>query len=332
MRISSSTFIAGSYIWTASLVACGQASSASAPVRIPARLVADRFLATPVTTSGDTLGLFLDTGGGMNMMWSTAARRLKLPVDTITLPAEDGRAAEKWGSVPYPSFVPDASIPGAKQNLFGDRLGVPPDMGGDEAIAPDGFLGRAWFADRVWILDYPEKTLSMWPAGSPRLPASAHQVPLGFLQNVLRHRPTNFPRIRVLIDGDSLDMLFDTGATMSLTPSAVAALADGAPHQRAAGFIAKSVFDRWRQRHPDWRVIEQADSIGARSLPIIEVPAVSLAGYTVGPSWWAFRPDANYAPYHDWMDKPIQGSIGGSVFHYFKITLDYPHARATFER
>jgi hypothetical protein len=332
MRISSSTLIAGACIWTASVAACGQASSASVPIRLPARVVADRFIATPITTGADTLGLFLDTGGGKNMMWATAARRLKLPIDTLTLPADGGGPAEKWGVVPYPAFAPNSSIPGAKQKLFGDRLGVPPTEAGVDPAAPDGFLGRSWFADRIWVLDYPGKALSIWPAGSPAMPAGPHQVALGFLQNVVRRRPTNFPRIRVLVDGDSIDMLFDTGATMSLTPAAVAALADSAPSRRATSFIAQSVFDRWRQRHPDWRVIEHADSVGARSLPIIEVPAVSLGGYTAGPSWWALRPDANYEPYREWMDQPIHGSIGGSVFHYFKITLDYPHAIATLER
>lgn len=332
MRNPSKAVIAGACTLAVSLFACGRDPSGSAPIRIPARVVADRFVATPVTTDGDTLGLFLDTGGGKNMMWSTAAHRLKLPIDTLTLSGEEGGPAEKWGSVPYPTFAPNGSIPSAKQKLFGDRLGVPPATAGSDAADPDGFLGRYWFADRIWVLDYPGQTLAMWPTGTRALPAGAHQVTLGFLQNAFRHRPMHFPRIRVLVDGDSIDMLFDTGATMSLTPNAVAALADSVPQRRATSFVAQSIFEGWRQRHPDWRVIEQADSLGTRSLPIIEVPAVSIGGYTVGPSWWAMRPDANYEPYREWMDQPIRGSIGGSVFHYFKITLDYPHAVATFER
>ncbi|MGH7617515.1 MAG: hypothetical protein ACREPM_09835 [Gemmatimonadaceae bacterium] len=314
-------------------VACGRtAPPASTPIRLPARVVSDRFVATPVTTNGDTLDFFLDTGGGLNMLWPSAVARLKLSPKQVELGGDDG-GSEKWGAVDFPRFVPAASIPSAMQSMLGERLGVPPTAESlDSASARDGFLGRFWFADRIWVLDYPTGQLAMWPAGTPALPAGPHQTRLGFLSNVVGHRSTQFPRIRVLVDGDSVDMLFDTGATITLTPSAAAALGDGGPTSRGGSFVAQSVFERWRSRHPDWRVIEGADSLGRRALPMIEVPAVSVGGYTVGPSWWAMRPDVNYAPYKEWMDRPIHASVGGSVLHFFRVTLDYPHAVATFER
>jgi hypothetical protein len=217
--------------------------------------------------------------------------------------------------------------------MVGERLEVPPTTdGSDSRLAPDGFLGRYWFADRIWVLDYPNQRLSMWSRGTPAMPAGPHQVHLGFLSNVFGRRSTHFPRIRVLIDGDSIDMLFDTGATLTLTAAALSAFADGGPPTRGGSFIAQSIFERWRVHHPEWRVIDHADSVGKRALPMIEVPTVLIGGYAVGPSWWAMRPDANYRPYVDWMDQPIHGSVGGSVFRYFRITLDYPHAVATFER
>lgn len=314
-------------------IACDrQGSIAVTPTRLPARVVEYRFIATPVTTSGDTLGLFLDSGGGLNMLWPNTAKRLNLPAETTQMAGDDGGPVETWGIVPFPTFIPSATIPSASQKMFGERLGVPPRKSSHDPAATDGFLGRHWFADRIWELDYLAGTLSLWPNGTPAVTSGPHQTRLGFQQNVFRKRSTNFPRIRLAIDGDSIDMLFDTGATLTLTPSAVAALDDGGPPMRGGSFVAQSVFDGWRSRHPDWRVIERADSVGTRALSIIEVPAVSIGGYTVGPSWWAARPDRTFDAFTDWMDKPIRGSVGGSVFHYFRITLDYPHAVATFAR
>ena len=311
--------------------ACDRPSAtASAPILLPAKVVESRFVAMPVATNGDTLGFLLDTGGGFNMLWSEVATRLGLPRDSIDLGEDDG-PTEKWGLVPWPKFQESASIPTASQIRVGEKLGVPPKALELDPAGNGGFLGRFWFANRIWVLDYPAGTLSRMPDGSAALPAGPHRVPLGFAQNVFRRRSTQFPRIRLAVDGDSIDMLFDTGATMTLTPSAVAALGGG-PTNRGTAFIAQSIFEKWRAKHPDWRVIEGADSIGKKSMPIIEVPEVSIGGYTVGPSWWAMRPDRNYEPYVEWMDQPIHGSVGGSVFRYFRITLDYPHAVATFER
>ena len=247
------------------------ASSPATPVRLPARLVNGRFSVRPVTTGGDTLGLILDSGGGINMLWSEAAARLRLPMDSVRTPAEDGEPAQTVGVVPYPQFAPHDSIPSAEQVMIGRRLFVPNRIEiRDSLAAPDGFLGRFWFRDHIWVLDYLAGTLSVYPPGAAPLPAGQHQVPLGFAHNAVGHRTTHFPRIRVMIAGDSIDMLFDTGATLSLTQSALTALADATPSARGGSFISRAVFDRWRTAHPDWRVIEHADSTGGSADPIIQ--------------------------------------------------------------
>lgn len=84
--------------------------------------------------------------------------------------------------------------------------------------------------------------------------------------------------------------------------------------RRPTQLPAQSIFNRWRTHHPDWRVIDHADSIGRRALPMIEVPTVSISGYTVGPSWWAPRPGAAYAPYKEaWIARSSRRS-GISLF------------------
>src|SRR5207302_7857511 len=159
-----------------------------------------------------------------------------------------------------------------------------------------------------------------------------HRVRLGF-QTEGGQRATNYPRIQVVIDGETLDLLLDTGATVTLSKRALAALGDGRPAIRATSFIAKSVFQRWRKHHRDWRVIEGADAaVQGAPAPMIEVPTVKVAGWEVGPVWFTVRADDNFHKWmSQWMDKRIEGALGGSALHFFRVTVDYPNAVAVFE-
>src|SRR5262249_16159351 len=139
------------------------------------------------------------------------------------------------------------------------------------------------------------------------------------------------PRISVVIDGENLDLLLDTGATTMLSPEAIRVLSDGRPAIRATCFIAAVHFEKWRKRHPDWRVIDKADLIRNEREPMIEVPEVGIAGQTVGPVWFARRADANFHKYmSQWTDKQVEGALGGNALRHFCITVDYPNAEAFF--
>lgn len=158
-----------------------------------------------------------------------------------------------------------------------------------------------------------------------------HRVALGFKEDENGQRVLNFPRIQVVIDGETLDLLFDTGATTFLTDTAVTALRDGGAAERATSFITTSTFEKWRKRHPNWRVIEQAEITTGEAM--IEVPSVTVAGYTVGPVWFTRRPDKNFHEFMSkFMDKRVEGALGGNALRYFRVTVDYPNAVAIFER
>jgi hypothetical protein len=295
---------------------------------LPARFLADRPYAVPVTARGDTLLLFLDTGGGANMLYTPALERLGLAAEWMRADGDSMQLAR------LPAFSSGASIPlpGAASPTDDRLMVVPPQAGSTDAA--DGMLGRTWFADRVWRLDYPAHTLTLLGDGTPASASTSgtHRVPLGFQADSAGRRTTHFPRIRVEIDGDSLDLLFDTGATANLTDAAWATLrGDGEPRERATSFIAQSVFERWRRRHPDWRVVEHADL--PLDMPMLQVPEVRVGGHTVGPAWFTMRPDRNFHQFmSQWMDRRVDGALGGSVLRYFRLTLDYPSATATFER
>jgi hypothetical protein len=33
-----------------------------------------------------------------------------------------------------------------------------------------------------------------------------------------------------------------------------------------------------------------------------------------------------------WMDKRIEGALGGNALHHFRVSVDYPRALAVFEK
>lgn len=156
-----------------------------------------------------------------------------------------------------------------------------------------------------------------------------HTVNLGFQTDSRGQRTSNHPRIEATIAGSTDSFLFDTGATTALTDSVHAAF-DG-PKRRGSSFVVASVFDRWRENHPDWRVVEGA-SLYRKGTPLIRIPEVTIAGHTVGPVWFERRPDRAFQQMSASMDQPVQGALGGSLFQYFRITISYPDGWASFER
>ena len=71
----------------------------------------------------------------------------------------------------------------------------------------------------------------------------------------------------------------------------------------------------------------------AFGLPMIEVPAVTLASHTIGPVWFTARPDPNF---HDFMsrmlDRRVESAIGGSALGYLEMTIDCQHVCAAFRQ
>jgi hypothetical protein len=312
---------------------CPSPSTIPGARRLPAVFDEGRVLLAPVSPRGDTTIFILDSGGGFNAMSEPRLAQLGIASHV------EGTGTDTLTVVPIAAFgdsmqlpVPNAGYPGRGLLAVTKELRETPAM---YAWPVAGFLGGGFWADRVWRIDYLHNELWLYPrsvlppAGAGTATPSAHVVPLHFLVKDGK-RPTNFARIRGVIDGDTLDLLFDTGATTLFSDSAMAIVADGRPAGRAGSFAPADVFDRWHAHHPEWRVIERGE-MGRQAL--IEVPAMELGGWTIGPVWWERR---NTAPFHrlmdPLMDQPIQGSVGGAAFRYLTITIDYPNAMACFER
>lgn len=296
------------------------------PIRLPVRYDEHRFFVRPITTAGQTLNFYTDTGGGL-FLYAEEAERLGLPVSEVEA---DGQRVKM---APLPNFRPDAAVPAPLMTR--GNLPVIPRSSGD-ATAPSmrdwsGMLGQAWFAGRVWTFDYRGRRLLWRAAGDVPRVAKGNQASLGFRTDGSGQRRGNYPRITVTVDGEPLDLLFDTGAMNVLPPDVLKQVGDGAAPERATSFITLSVYERWRKRRPNWRAIEGIRTLTGDAL--IEVPEVVIGGYPVGPVWFTRQPDR---PFHEYMaqfmDRPVEGALGGSALRYLRVTVDYPNAIAYFER
>jgi len=303
-----------------SFVLFGLAAAASAQM-LPARFDHDRIHLVVRAPDGAPLKAYVDSGGIDNIVAPAVARRLKLASAGRT-DVEDVHEE----LVAFPPFLARAGVPAPlalEDPFFHGRLVLRPAPVADS----DLFLGGPWLAGRIWQIDYVRRELYLDPQWRPS--ARDHALPMGFKTNDAGMRIVQLPRIVVTIDGQPLDMLLDTGAMARLTADSAPAFGVTPGTVVGAGFIMTSVFNRWRAQHPDWRVIERGELMQGKTVPMIEVPKVTVAGFTVGPVWFVRRADVNFTDDISLaMDRPIVGAFGGSGLRWFHLVLDYPHAVA----
>ncbi|MEO8812394.1 MAG: hypothetical protein ABI376_05720 [Caulobacteraceae bacterium] len=297
-------------------------------VPIDASFIDDRVTVDmPAPGGRGPLHLFTDTGGGSLLLSQDAAAKLDLSLKPLTDPdmvAELGSGVRSAEATPFvrrtwrafPAHVAFVVLPEVIP-----MTGWPP--------IGDGILGRQWFAGHTWTWDYAHRQLILRPAHW-RPPALATPLEVAFKTDADGKRAVDFARVTVRIDGEDLPVLFDTGATTILTPQALRSLSDGRPALRSTSMMAHGVIEGWRRRHPDWRVIEDAQ-VGTHALMIL-VPSVEIAGRRTGPVWITERSDKTFHEFiSSMMSDRVEGAIGGNVLHGLAITLDYPDAKAWVE-
>lgn len=293
--------------------------------RLPAQFVHDRIILEVLAPDGRPLRFYTDTGGGPSSISSDAAIAMGM-AETDRVSADGG----EYRVTNFPDWLERAGIPRPTPDRWPAGRLILLDSARFASVAWEGSLGARWFAERVWAIDYPKQTFHLLPAGS-ELGKEGKRAELGFRIGEAGKPMVDFPRITIEVDGESFDMLLDTGATAQLTA------ASGAVHdvpegtEVAASYITRSVFERWAANHPDWKVTEDADMAYGKTYPMIEVPRVTIAGLEAGPVWFYQRPDPNFRQWmSSMMDRPIEGAIGGSALKYFRVVLDYPASAAYF--
>jgi hypothetical protein len=271
---------------------------------------------TQVPSAGGMLKLFANTTGGA-FIRESAMQEHALP----GLTDDSGNFFVKMNEV-----LELGALPALPRN----SALVLPDGQANLEQGVHGALGQAWFGQYCWTFDFLSQELS---CHSPALsPLEANTVRVDFKESASGNRISSLPRIFVEIDGEQFPVLIDTGAKLHPSPQASRALnsKNGAPV--ATSFIVESVFKQWEQLHPDWTVIERADTqLG--NVRMIKVPAISIAGQTVGPVWFCSRPDANYIQYYSRLcGSDVEGAIGGNALQFFRMTIDYTNKLARFDR
>lgn len=292
--------------------------------KLSADFQANRIYVTPVTQSGDTLRFYTDTGGGVNMVWPSAAKDLGLDTTQRQMRGQTVTIA----SLPDFSSEAEIPLPPKSSSGLGEHLAVRPPH---RLLKPGGagFLGATWFTTRIWEFDYPGQTLALIPEMDWAGRSDKHTVYLGFQTDANGNKTTHFPRIPIEVDGDSIDVLFDTGATVLAKKNTAERLGRTDIRNIGTCFIIDSIFTRWQEAHPDWEVIENAER--QSGMPMIKVPEIGIAGYEVGPVWFTKRPDKSFTGrMSQWMDEPVYGAVGGSAFQHFRMIIDYQEQMAEF--
>lgn len=279
-------------------------------VELPSRFAGDLIYVEPETPAGARLSLLTDSGGGLYVTERAVERSGMQPISIF------GSKRARFPAFRTTAWIPE--VTGAEKWMpLADRAG-------------DGMLGQRWFAGGVWTLDYPAQKLIL--RRQPFPPPDSKTVgvmPLGFMHR-FGIRMGNHPRMTIRVDGQPIESLLDTGATVWLSRAAMQVVGGSGEPERGTSFISKSLFDRWHQAHPEWRTVEKGCEKTHEDL--IEVPELEVAGLRSGPTWFTCRADGNFTWMSSFMDAPISASIGGNVFRNFRLTIDYPNAVAYLER
>ncbi len=313
----------------------------SAPVGgrpVPADFVGDRVFVRWAAPGNQSLRLYTDTGGGLLSLFPKAVQRLSLPLDTLTW--TNGADHGDYMMAHVPSALNEALVPPVPSALsigFNMKsedsttvlLAVESESPPDDEFGYewDGRLGAGWFADRVWTIDYPNRRFYFDGTKTVAPTDPACWVPLGFKTDSTGHRTNSFPRITARIDGENIQFLVDTGARIELTDNAWRIVGSNEPRHRATSFITRERFEQWHKKHSEWIIVPNAEkTVGAA---MIRVPTIEVGGRRLGPVWFTERPDGNFRDFmSQYMDKPIEGALGGSAWRYVTLVLDYPGAKA----
>lgn len=287
----------------------------------PAIVESGHFYLVPETTSGQRLKLLVDTGGGYKIYPSTV-QRLHLSTHRLDRNGSPMTVAD------WPVFKPGLGLPPHPDPALSRAVFVidqAPDINGI-----DGVLGGPVLSGHAWTFDYPGHRLTMlgkhWSSDK-----RAHRTTLGFPLDDNGQVNSPYPRITIRVAGAPVDMLLDTGATAK--PTSAGEKASATPTTAGYGvtsYITASIFNQWHKAHPDWRVVEDGDDLQPHAR-LIEVPRVDIAGWSVGPVWFTERSDADFHDFmSSYMDKQVEGSVGGNVFGHFVMTIDYVGQAAYF--
>jgi hypothetical protein len=152
------------------------------------------------------------------------------------------------------------------------------------------------------LLDYPGKRFGL------NQPPDAGAV--GLSAQMDAH--TAFPRLEVMIDGERVGLLLDTGASCTM--------------------LSLAYIDKLAARHPDWKTAMGAygpanmrGTRGELDARMLRIPEIDLGGLTLRDVVAVSRPPDTF---ERWMSNmtsaPIIGALGGNALRNLRLHIDYP--------
>ena len=266
-------------------------------VDVPAELRGGRFFAVPKTLDGRTFACWLDTNGsGFIFDWA---------VSDFGLQARDAGNGHRIAALP--AFSAAASVP-ALPSGNPDLMVFDRSRGDRRDPVLAGFaaqLGGSWFANRVWRLDFPGKTLALLP---DPLPAQSTTATLGF--------DRVYPQVQVVAGSQSVLMALDIAASVSYRAEA----RDGGPQVQATSFITRATFEAWRAAYPQWTVELGVGTSGG--VDRITVPQLRVGTATLRDVAFTTRPNDDV-----FAGEPTQGKLGANAYADRIVIIDYPNGR-----
>jgi hypothetical protein len=282
-----------------------------------------------VKSGSEVLKFYTDSGGGLfPFVYRDTAAKLGMKIEKTVV--ED---AIEIGFSSFPESLQSQSIPlsdtwNSNVRVFDSGKNIKSEASEIRFMIGDGFFGASLFAGRIWRFNYPEQQLSYCVSQNDLSGYSA--IPIFFKESEGK-RTSHQPRMEIEVDGTRLQVLFDTGATSHYSSEAIIKLKTLKPFT-SSSFIRKSIAEAWSKKHPAWRVIKNGERFAGGG-DLIEVPQIKVAGYLVGPVWFATRKDEIYNKYSEViMDSRIDGAVGGNLFKSFDIVADYPKATLHFKK
>jgi hypothetical protein len=284
---------------------------AGAPVSLPAEFSAGRVLLTPrVAATRARLRLWMDTDGS-GFLPDKLIQALGLRSFMVLHHGKHLLVAQP------PTFIDRFPAP------LGLHGGIPvTHLGSPERSDPlfqgiDGQLGASWFQDRVWSFDYLRHRVFWYSDGRIPKHDAGNEVPFSFaLPPVASLDGSEYPRVEAVIDGATLSMSLDTGASVALSDASLRVLGDGLPAVRGASFVRHDVAASWHRKRPHWRYV--ADAGQSAGIDLIRVPRVRLGAVTLSNVWFSTRP-------HDdvFEGDAVAGKLGGTAFDRKVLFVDY---------
>lgn len=195
---------------------------------------------------------------------------------------------------------------------------VPPHL--EYIGTPSGILGQLWFARRIISLDYKNSSVTL----KNTFPDTLQQTDnLHFVKDSGFY----FARLNISISGVEYPMLLQTGGFTVLSDT----YKDQFSHSWIpSGFISESVYIKWKEEHPDWLILEQADKFYGTD--IIRAENIEIAGVPILFGWFAVRRDSVYQEFFSqWTDETVVGGIGPDLFTGKKVILDFRDGKIGIE-